>query len=73
MYNVIKEVVPLNKHSNDTTFKGGEDHPNAKLKKEDVEQIKALVASGERQGTVAAKFKVARSTVCEIVNGKIWK
>lgn len=56
-----------------TAFKSGEDNPNAKLTRAEVEKIRERVENGEKQAIVAAAYGVSRSTVCHIVNDKYWK
>lgn len=47
--------------------------PAAKLTPDQVRAIRAQVANGNSQKSVAARFGVSCPTVCEIVSRKLWK
>jgi hypothetical protein len=51
----------------------GEKVHTAKLTKEDVLLIDALLADGMKQSVIADKFGVSRNAICEIANGQTWK
>jgi len=51
----------------------GERNGNAKLKVEDVRQIRALVRGGASPRAVARQFKITQSNVSQIVRLKLWK
>lgn len=48
-------------------------HPNTKLTKEQVIQIREAVASGERQRDVAARFCISPISINLAVTGRTWK
>lgn len=50
----------------------GSDVGTSKLSEDDVREIRRLSSEKIGQRTIAKKFGVSRSTVCEIQNGKIW-
>jgi hypothetical protein len=50
----------------------GEEHGRAKLKEEDLVEIRRQVASGESQRTVARRFGVAQVTVGRVVRRETW-
>jgi transcriptional regulator of NAD metabolism len=47
--------------------------PNAVLTEFAVKDIRALLASGERQTDIAAKYGVTKSAIWNIAHGKWWK
>ena len=51
----------------------GEDHHMAKLRKQDVLDIRRRFREGERQGALADEFGVSRLHVGSIVQRKVWK
>lgn len=51
----------------------GERNPQAKLKADQVTEIKRLHSAGVRACLIAAEFGISQSTVSMIVNGKRWK
>lgn len=51
----------------------GENHTNAKLDDEDVEDIRESSEQGEPQGSIAKRHGIAQSLVSMIVNRIIWK
>lgn len=51
----------------------GENSPNSKITWAQVEEIRALAASGIRHKTIARKFNLDRSTISQIVSLKTWK
>lgn len=52
---------------------GGEDHPFAKLRDDDVRDIRALHATGSvTQREIARRYEVGPSVICNIVNRKRW-
>lgn len=54
-------------------YRRGVQHWKAKLNPGKVREIRALVASGRSQASVAREFGVRSGAVCCIVNGKRWK
>jgi hypothetical protein len=50
----------------------GVDNPNVKLTPAKVRRIRALIAAGQSQRAVAARFGVSQHAVCLIVNGQTW-
>lgn len=51
----------------------GENNGYSVLTREHVEEIRALVASGEKQRVVAERFSINQSNVSQIVSRKTWK
>ena len=49
-----------------------QNHNTRKLEPEDVILIRALRQEGLKLQEIADKFDVTKTTVCKIVNGKIW-
>jgi hypothetical protein len=49
-----------------------EAHPQAKLGREDVEAIRALLATGWSRAALAFGFQVSKTTILRIANGSIW-
>ena len=47
-------------------------NPQAKLTDADVLQIRNRVANGEKQSELASEFGISRSTMCHIIQGKLW-
>ena len=55
-------------------FEAGEANPMAKLTREEVEEIRTIVASGEMsQRQVARVYGISQPVVSDIVHGKLWK
>lgn len=54
------------------TFQTGEQHPRSKLRREDIEAIKAKAASGVRTRDIAEEFGVGSIHIRRIVLGKRW-
>ncbi|MBF3629786.1 MULTISPECIES: HNH endonuclease [pseudomallei group] len=52
--------------------KAGEQHGCAKLRRDDVEGIRALYTAGHTQKEIAAQYKVSKSQVQRIVTGAGW-
>lgn len=52
--------------------RSGSDNPRAKLTEADVRKIKGLLRDGARTTDIAAQFKVAVTTICEIKSGRNW-
>lgn len=50
----------------------GEDHHNNRLSKEQVFQIRASLAAGESQGSIARRFGVTRTSIRAIKTGVTW-
>jgi hypothetical protein len=50
----------------------GENHPNAKLKSEDVIKIRELYSKGFSIKVIARNFKVSNWNIREIVDRKTW-
>lgn len=50
----------------------GENNNNAKLTRRDVDEIRALIISGETNVSVAKKYNVTHSMISRIRNGKSW-
>lgn len=51
----------------------GENHCHSKLTDKDVIKIKSMLESKKyMQKEIAEKYKVSRSVICNIANGKIW-
>jgi len=50
----------------------GENHNMAKLTEAQVLEIKAKLAAGEKQKSIAAEYHVSNATICLIANGKNW-
>lgn len=50
----------------------GDENPNSKLSRADVEEIRERLADGEVQSSIASEFGVARSSVSHISTGKRW-
>ena len=61
----------------DMTRKGrsqrGEKHAMAKLTNDSVREIPAMAASGVTQTAIAKSLGVSRTTICQILGGKVWK
>ena len=52
----------------------GSSNPSAKLTEDDIEAIRRHYwGDGVQQKVLAEQFKVSRSTICDIVNGKGWR
>lgn len=51
----------------------GSRNPLAKLTKEDVVQVRFLLATGLAQAAIARQFHVDPCTICDIVKGRTWK
>lgn len=64
-------------NSRDMTRKGrsayGEKHSQSKLTESDVNRIRELRKSGETQESIASRYGVARRTIGDVVNNKMWK
>lgn len=54
------------------SFPNGEDHPNAKLSKADVEAIRGRLAAGETQTKIAQSFGISTSNVSLLATNKRW-
>lgn len=52
-------------------FRNGESHPNSKLSKAQVEEIRSRWP-GESQVSLAREYGVVKQTIWEIVHGHIW-
>ena len=50
----------------------GENHPGAKLSEQDVQDIRASIASGERNSRIARRYGVCDATIRLIETGKNW-
>jgi hypothetical protein len=50
----------------------GENNPNAKLKTEEVNQIKELIKVGESCIDISKKFNVSDSHISNIKSGRVW-
>ena len=50
----------------------GESHGSAKLRGQDVREIRKLISGGMTQAWVAKRFGVARTTVRKIISGETW-
>jgi hypothetical protein len=53
--------------------KKGENHPNSKLKKDDVIKIRELYKNGNSKTNISKMFNINSMTVSQIVNFKTWK
>lgn len=53
--------------------KRGEDHGMAKLRKEEVNEIRDLFSKGTSRKELSRKFNIGYKNLCDIVAGKIWK
>lgn len=51
----------------------GERHPNVKLAVDDVRQIKTMLAQGEAQSSIAARFGVSQGAISAIKQGRCWQ
>lgn len=58
-------------HANWRPLRGSE-HWKSKLLESQVSEIKRLAASGVRQITLSTQFKVSKSTICDILKGRLW-
>lgn len=62
----------------DATIKGrraiptGEKNPLSKLTEDGVREIRESISRGESQGSIAHRYGVSRSVVCEIGSRKAW-
>ena len=65
------DMRPQGKYTNKNYH--GEKVHTAKLTKEDVLLIDALLSDGMKQSVIADKFGVSRNAICEIANGQTWK
>ncbi len=50
----------------------GADHNNAKLSKDDVDEIKKLVEAGYTGASIARQFNISASVISKIKTGKHW-
>lgn len=57
----------------DKVSKGRQGLPLPKLTIEDVQEIRALIDSGEKRAVIARRFGVCRSTVQDIDKGRSWQ
>ena len=54
--------------------KRGQEHPMAKLTGIQVDKIRSLYATGQyKQANLARRYGVTRTTICDILHGRIWK
>jgi hypothetical protein len=60
-------------HKQAAAYGKGEDHPNARLKPEDVLDIRARHAEGEAGTQIAASYEISKETVYGIVKRRTWK
>jgi len=58
---------------NNPLFPAGENHPNAKLTQEQVNQIRKRLSFGERVQDIAEQFNVAACTISNIKSRRKWK
>jgi|GEM_PF-4658855 len=70
---------PINPNTNQpidncrSTRKKKEQHPNAKLTQEQVNQIRRLVAEGVDRKSLVVRFGVSKSTIAAIIKGNAWQ
>lgn len=60
-------------HPDYSRWIGGEKHPVAKLKQQDVNNIRKLYNDGETQLSLSKKFNITKTQVYNIVKNKSWK
>lgn len=61
-------------HNNPTMYRAGESHPNAKLKADDVREIRRLYAMTDiTQAALSERYGIARSQIWRIVNNYCWE
>lgn len=53
--------------------RAGEANGQARLTADDIKQIRALYAAGDRQKSIARRFGISRSQVGNIVRGECWR
>jgi hypothetical protein len=51
----------------------GEENPRSTLTKENVNEIKKRLATGERQIDLANEFNVSKTTICDIAHFRHWR
>lgn len=51
---------------------GGERHPRARLTREQVKEIRKMVAGGARKAVVAQMYGVTAANIRAIANGRTW-
>lgn len=51
----------------------GENHPHAKLRVLEVEQIRQLYRQGEHQLELARQFQISQASVSDIIRGRTWR
>lgn len=55
-----------------TRDNSGENHPNSKLTREDVLQIRELSDKGETCTSLSQRFGVSRTAINSILKGRTW-
>jgi hypothetical protein len=60
-------------HKHPESIKRGVEHHNHKLSERDVTQIRALSMAGLTKTKIGRNFNVSRTTVANVLSGKIWK
>ncbi len=60
-------------HPDYSKWLGGEKHPAAKFKQEDIDNIRKDYAEGMTLQDLSLKFNTAYTYICTIVNNRIWK
>lgn len=62
---------PIDNHR--PSKKQGEQHPNAKLSQQQVDEIRRLAAEGVDRKSLVQRFGVSKSTIGAIIKGNAWR
>lgn len=69
----IAEMIDRGRRRPDSVAPKGENHPAAKLTADQVREIRARRASGEKYDALVAAFGVTKTTISEICTRKTWR